>query len=327
MSKKPRLLITRVLPQKGMDILGEKFVLDINHEDRIMPREELKERINDVDGLVCLLTDKIDAAIIARGMRLKVISNYAVGYNNIDLVEAAKRKIPVTNTPDVLTETTADLTFGLVLAVARRIVEADHFLRAGQFKGWSPGLMLGTDVHGKTLGIIGMGRIGKAVARRARGFKMKVVYTDTERLAPGIEKELDAGYCTLGELLKESDYVSVHAPLNEHTTRLLSVEEFRNMKKTAYLINVARGKIVDERALADAVQRKEIAGCALDVYENEPSVESGLLKLPNVVLVPHIGSASVEARTEMALMVARNVISVLIENRRPPNIVNPEIYD
>ncbi len=327
MIKKPKLLITRALPKRGMDILDAKFVLDVNRDYNIMPREELKQRINDVDGLVCLLTDKIDAAIIARAMRLKIIANYAVGHNNIDLTEASKRRIPVTNTPDVLTEATADLTFGLIITVARRIVEADQFLRAGKFKGWSPELLLGSDVHGKTLGIIGMGRIGKAVARRAHGFNMRVIYTDTARLSPDRERELNAVYCTLKVLLKDSDLVSIHAPLNEHTTKLLSVEEFRSMKKTAYLVNVARGKIVDERALVAALENKEIAGCALDVYENEPAVEQGLLKLSNVVVVPHIGSASIEARTEMAIMVARNVTSVLIDNRRPPNIVNPEIYD
>jgi glyoxylate reductase len=327
MAKKLKVLVTRTLPAKGMDLLYRHFDLDVNREDKIMPREALKERISNIDGLVCLLTDNIDAAIIARALRLKIISNYAVGYNNIDLVEALKRKIPVTNTPDVLTEATADLTFGLLISIARRIVEADHFLRAGEFKGWAPELLLGSDVHGKILGIIGMGRIGRAVARRALGFNMKIIYADTRRLPIGVEQEHSAQYCTLKELLKESDYVSVHAPLNEQTRQLLSVGEFRLMKKTAYLINVARGKIVDERALVAAIRDKEIAGCALDVYENEPRVEPGLISLPNVVLVPHIGSASIEARTEMSMMVAHNVISVLIEKKHPPNIVNPEIYE
>ncbi|MGB7055209.1 MAG: D-glycerate dehydrogenase [bacterium] len=327
MIKKLKVLVTRTLPAKSMDLLYRHFDLDVNREDKIMPREALKERISNIDGLVCLLTDNIDAAIIARAMRLRIIANYAVGYNNIDLVEASKRKIPVTNTPEILTEATADLTFGLLISIARRIVEADHFLRAGKFKGWAPELLLGADVHGKTLGIIGMGRIGRAVARRARGFDMKIIYNDAQRLEGVLEKELDTEYRTLKQLLKESDYVSVHAPLNEQTKRLLSIEEFRFMKKTAYLINVARGKIVDERALVAAISDKEIAGCALDVYENEPRVEPGLISLPNVVLVPHIGSASIEARTEMSMMVANNVISVLIDKKHPPNIVNPEIYE
>jgi glyoxylate reductase len=327
MAKKLKVLLTRRLPAKGMDLLHRFFDLDVNREDKIMPREVLKERIRNKDGLVCLLTDNIDAAIIARALRLKIISNHAVGYNNIDLVEASKRKIPVTNTPDVLTEATADLTFGLLISIARRIVEADHFLRAGEFKGWAPELLLGADVHGKVLGIIGMGRIGRAVARRALGFNMKIRYADTRRLPIGVEQEHSAQYCTLKELLKEADYVSVHVPLNEQTRQLLSVGEFRLMKKTAYLINVARGEIVDEGALVAAIRDKEIAGCALDVYENEPRVEAGLISLPNVVLVPHIGSASTEARTEMSMMVANNVISVLIDRKHPPNIVNPEIYE
>jgi glyoxylate reductase len=326
MTKKLKVLVTRMLPAKGMDLLHQHFELDVNPGDKIMPREALKEKVGDKDGLVCLLTDNIDAAIIARAMRLRIIANYAVGYNNVDVVEASKRKIPVTNTPDVLTETTADLTFGLLISIARRIVEADRFLRAGKFKGWAPELLVGVDVHGKVLGIIGMGRIGRAVARRAQGFGMKIIYYDTQRLGGTLERDLRAEYRTFKQLLKESDYVSVHAPLNENTKRLFSIDEFRLMKKTAYLINVARGEIVDESALVIAIRNREIAGCALDVYENEPRVEPGLTELPNVVLVPHIGSASIETRTEMAVMAANNVISVLIENKRPPNTVNPEIY-
>lgn len=326
MHKKPKLLVTRLLPGPGMDALRKHFDLDVNEKDGPISREDLKARIRDRDGLVCLLSDSIDAAIIARAMHLRIIANYAVGYNNIDIVEATKRKIPVTNTPEVLTETTADLTLGLLISVARRIVEADRFLREGRFKGWAPELLLGTDVHGKVLGIIGMGRIGKAVARRARGFDMQVVYNDAERLPADFEKKQGVQYRSLQGLLTESDYVSIHVPLDEQTKGLISVKEFRIMKKTSYLINVARGPIVDESALVSALKNEDIAGCALDVYEREPKVSPGLLSLPNVVLVPHIGSASVEARTEMAWMVAKNVMTVLIDNRRPPNIVNPEIY-
>ncbi|MGD8979467.1 MAG: D-glycerate dehydrogenase [candidate division WOR-3 bacterium] len=326
MREKPKVLVTRLLPGPGMDALRKYFDLDINQEDKAISREDLKERIRNKDGLVCLLTDNIDAAIVARAMYLKIIANYAVGYNNIDVVEASKRKIPVTNTPEVLTETTADLTFGLLISVARRIVEADSFLRSGRFTGWAPTLLLGTDIHGKVLGIIGMGRIGQALARRARGFRMKIVYNDAERLSADREDEYGVQYRPLKDLLRESDYISIHAPLNEQTEGLISVEEFRIMKKTAYLINAARGPIVDEKALVAAIKNKQIAGCALDVYKNEPQFDDGLLSLPNVVLVPHIGSASIEARTEMASMVAENVISVLIEKKQPPNIVNPEIY-
>ncbi|KPK64786.1 glyoxylate reductase [candidate division WOR_3 bacterium SM23_42] len=326
MAKKPKVLVTRVLPRPGMDLLKLHFDLDVNYEDQVIPREVLKEKIGNKEGLVCLLTDNIDAAIIARALRLKIIANYAVGFNNIDLVEASKRKIPVTNTPDVLTEATADLTFGLLISISRRIVEADHFLRAGTFKGWAPELLLGADVHEKTLGIIGLGRIGRAVVRRARGFDMRIIYYDNERLPVDAEKELGVQYCALTDLLREADYVSIHAPLSERTHHLLSTSEFELMKETAYVINAARGPIVDEKALVRAIKDKKIAGCALDVYENEPRVESELIRMNNVVLVPHIGSASVETRTKMALMVAENVIAVLVRKERPPNVVNGQIY-
>jgi glyoxylate reductase len=326
MAMKPKVLITRMLPRPGMDLLNKYCELDINSEDQVMPRETLKEKIRDMDGLVCLLTDNIDAAIIARALRLKIIANYAVGFNNVDLVEASKRKIPVTNTPDVLTEATADLTFGLLISISRRIVEADHFLRAGKFKGWAPELLLGADVHEKTLGIIGLGRIGRAVARRARGFDMRIFYYDNERLPVDAEKELGVQYCALTDLLREADYVSIHAPLTKRTHHLLSTNEFELMKETAYVINAARGPIVDEKALVRAIKERKIAGCALDVYENEPRVESELIGINNVVLVPHIGSASVETRTKMALMVAENIIAVLVRKERPPNVVNGQIY-
>jgi glyoxylate reductase len=326
MDAKPKVLVTRMLPARAMVLLQRHFLLSINPENRPMPRESLKREIREMDGIICLLTDKIDAAIIARALRLRIIANYAVGYNNIDIVEASKRKIPVTNTPDVLTEATADLTFGLLISVARRIVEADDYLRAGEFRGWAPELMLGADVHGKVLGIIGMGRIGQAVARRAFGFNMKVLYFDVQRLPAEVERGLSVQYRELKELLRESDFVSIHVPLNEKTHHLISAAELQMMKDTAYLINAARGPIIDENALVEALKNKEIAGCALDVYESEPDITPELLRMPNTVLMPHIGSASVEARTKMALMAAENTIALLIEDRRPPNVVNPEIY-
>jgi glyoxylate reductase len=327
MNARPKVLLTRTLPAQGMDLLEGHCDLDVNREDRVMSREALKEKIKDKDGLICLLTDTIDAAIIARALRLKIIANYAVGFNNIDLIEASKRKIPVTNTPDVLTEATADLTFGLLISIARRIVEADRFLHAGKFKGWAPELLLGADIYGKILGIIGMGRIGRAVARRARGFNMKIIYNDAHRLPIALENEYGAQYRTLGELLRESDFVSIHVPLNDRTHHLISDNEFRTMKNTAYLVNAARGTIVDEKALVKALEEKEIAGCGLDVYENEPNVTAELLHMPNALLVPHIGSASVETRAKMSLMVAENIIAVLVSHKRPANIVNPDIYD
>ncbi|MBE0431992.1 D-glycerate dehydrogenase [candidate division WOR-3 bacterium] len=326
MSARPKVLLTRMLPGASMEVLEKHFELDANRENRVMPHGVLVEKVKDKDGLICLLTDRIDRPVIAGATRLKIIADYAVGYDNIDLAEASKRKIPVTNTPDVLTETTADLAFGLLLSIARRIVESDRFLRAGGFKGWAPELMLGIDVHNKTLGIIGMGRIGRAVARRARGFDMKVLYYDVQPLSAVDEKGCGVEYCPLNNLLDVSDFVSVHAPLNAQTHHLISAAEFRGMKRTAFLINTARGPIIDEKALVHALKSGQIAGCALDVYENEPAITTGLLGMDNVVLVPHIGSASIETRTKMALMAAGNVIAVLIDQKKPPNIVNPGIY-
>lgn len=315
-----------MLPQEGMRLLEAHFDLDVNRPDRVMPPALLAGKVKNKDGIICLLTDRIDRDLIDGALRLRVIANYAVGYDNIDLAAASARRIAVTNTPDVLTETTADLAFGLMLAAGRRIVEADRFLRQERFRGWAPEFMLGLDIHGKTLGIVGMGRIGRAVARRGHGFNMRIVYHDARRLPAGEERELRAAYLPFEELIELADFISIHAPLNAQTRHLISSKELRRMKRTAFLVNTARGPIVDEAALVRALKRGRIAGCALDVYENEPAVNEGLLDLDNVVLVPHIGSASIETRTKMALMAATNVIEVLIENREPPNIVNPSIY-
>jgi len=326
MTHRPRVLITRLLPNTAIALLKKYFVLEINTENRTMTKTEILEKIGDQDGLICLLTDTIDAEIIEAGKNLKIIANYAVGYDNIDVTEATKRKIPVTNTPGVLTETTADLTFALVLSVARRIVEADGFVRDGKFKGWEPMLLLGSDIHDKTLGIIGFGRIGRAVARRAHGFNMKIIYHELERLSSEVEKAYCVEYRGLDELLKEADFVSIHTPFTDSTYHLIGERELFMMKKTAFLINTSRGQIIDEKALVRALQEKKIAGCALDVFEGEPVVERALLTMPNAVLVPHIGSASVETRTKMAMMVAENVIAALVKKTRPPNVVNPDVY-
>ncbi|MCK4251506.1 D-glycerate dehydrogenase [candidate division WOR-3 bacterium] len=326
MAEKPKVLLTRLLPQDGIDLLEKHVELEINPEDKIMPKEKIIDKIKDKDGLICLLTDKIDTEIIDAGENLKIIANYAVGFNNIDVEETTKRNIPVTNTPGVLTETTADLVFALILSTARKIVEADRFLRGGKFKGWAPMLFLGNDVYNKTLGIIGFGRIGRAVAQRAKGFHMKIIYHEPVRLSHDIEKEYNTEYKNFGDLLKESDFITIHTPLVESTHHLISEKEFSLMKKTAYLINAARGPIVDEKALVEALKERKIAGCALDVFEREPDVEKELITIPNTILVPHIGSASIETRTKMALIVAENVIAVLVNKTRPPNIVNSEIY-
>lgn len=321
-----KVLVTRQLPQPAIDLLKQHFEVDLYTEDRVIPRDELLRRVEDKDGLLCLLTDNIDAEVMNKAKNLKIIANYAVGYNNIDVNEATKRKIPVTNTPGVLTETTADLAFALLMSIARRIVESDKYLREGKFKGWSPMLFLGSDVYGKTLGIIGFGRIGQAVAKRALGFDMKVLYYDTLHAPVEVEQKYNATFKPLDELLKESDYISIHVPLVKETYHLISDREFSLMKPTAYLINTSRGPVVDEKALVRALKEKKIAGAALDVFENEPEVEPELIDMPNTVLVPHIGSATVETRTKMALMAAENIIAVLVYNKIPPNIVNPEIY-
>ncbi len=319
-----KVLVTRILPGPAIEILKQRCEVELNQEDRVISREELMRAVSGKDGLLCLLTDKIDAEVMdAAGPNLKVISNYAVGFDNIDVAEATRRGIAVTNTPGVLTETTADLTWAILMAVARRIVEADNFLRTGQWKGWAPCLMLGHDVYGKTLGIVGLGRIGKAVARRAKGFDMRVLYYDIRRDEQA-ERELGVAYAPLEDLLKESDFVSIHAPLTEKTRHLIGEKELRLMKPTAFLVNVARGPLVDEAALIRALREKWIAGAALDVFEREPHVPPELIQMKNVVLVPHIGSASVETRSKMAMMAVENLLAVL-EGKIPPNLVNPEV--
>ncbi|RKY00395.1 D-glycerate dehydrogenase [Candidatus Poribacteria bacterium] len=325
MSRK-KVFITRMLPQPAIDMLKERFDVDIYEEDRAIPREVLLERVKGIDALLPLLTDKIDAEVMeAAGPNLKIIANYAVGYDNIDVEEATKRGIVVTNTPGVLTETTADLAWALLMAIARRIVEADKFTRAGKFKGWGPMMFLGSDVYGKTLGIVGAGRIGTAVAMRSKGFNMKVLYTDVRRNET-LEKELGARKVELDELLRESDFISLHVPLTPETHHLIGERELKMMKKTAYLINTSRGPVIDEKALVEALKNGEIAGAALDVFENEPELTPGLAELDNVVLTPHIGSASVETRTRMATLAAENIIAYF-EGKRPPTVVNPEVLE
>jgi glyoxylate reductase len=327
MALRPKVLLTRRLPQPGIELLERHVDLFINPLDVSMSRQDMITGIKDKDGLICLLNDKVDAEVIDAAKHLKIIANYAVGYNNIDVQAATKRKIPITNTPGVLTETTADLTFALILSAARRIVEADRYLREGKFKGWAPMLMLGNDVYNRTLGIIGFGRIGRAVAQRAKGFHMKIIYYEPVKLSHDIEKKYSAEYRSIDDLLKESDFVTIHTLLVESTHHLISEKEFSLMKKTAYIINTARGPIVDEKALVRVLKERMIAGCALDVFEKEPDVEKELVAMPNTVLTPHIGSASMETRSKMAMMVAENIITVLVEKGRAPNTINPQVYE
>ena len=317
--QKPKLFITRYIPEEAIKRLEEVFEVEIFPENRAITHEELKEKVKDIDALICLLTDNIDHEIIEAASNLKCISVYAVGYNNIDVETATKQGIVICNTPGVLTETTADLAWALIMSCARRIVEADCFVREGKFQGWEPMLMLGNDIFGKTLGIIGMGRIGRAVAHRALGFDMKVIYYD-----PQVDPEsLPSDYVSvdLTTLCQNSDFISIHTPLTPETRHLIGEKEFNLMKSTAILINTARGPIIDEQALISALKENKIAGAGLDVYENEPVIPEELIKLSNVILLPHIGSASYETRTKMALLAAENAIAV-IEGKNPPARVN-----
>lgn len=324
----PNILVTRPLAESGIQLLVDAFGKEsvvVSPHDCGITREELLEGVAGVDAILPILTDTIDAGVMdAAGPQLKIIANYAVGYDNIDVAAATERKIAVTNTPGVLTETTADLAWSLLMAGARRISESERYLRAGKWECWKPQLLLGVDVHGKTLGIFGMGRIGQAVARRAGGFGMRVIYTDTAPLSPALEQELDATFVDKAALLAESDFLSIHCPLLPETNHAFGADEFRAMKNTACLINTSRGPVVDEAALAHALKSGEIFAAGLDVYEQEPKVHPGLLECENAVLVPHIGSASRETRAKMAEMAAANIVARL-KGQTPPNCVNPEV--
>jgi glyoxylate reductase len=288
-----------------------------------MERDGFLRRVADKEGLLCMITDLVDEEVLDGAPRIRMIANFGVGYDNIDLRAATDRRIPVSNTPGVLTDATADLAFALMLAVARRVVEGDERVRGGEFRFWAPLHFLGRDVSGKTLGIIGLGKIGRAVAMRAKGFGMRILYSSRHRLGKQEEESLGVIYSELGPLLREADFVSLHVPLTHETRHLIGARELKVMKPTAYLINTARGPVVDEGALEKALHEQEIAGAGLDVYEGEPSVSDGLKGLDNVVLLPHVGSATLETRTKMALMAAENLISGLA-GKRPPNCLNWE---
>jgi glyoxylate reductase len=285
--------------------------VDLHGGEDPLPRADLISRLRDKDGLICQITDTIDDEVLGAAPRLKVVANVAVGYNNIDVAAARHRGIVVTNTPEVLTDTTADFAWALLMATARRVVEADRYVRAGKWHKWEFMRLLGGDVHGKTLGIIGFGRIGRAVARRALGFDMRVLYNDAVRADAAAERELRATFCDRTTLLRESDFVSLHCLLTPETHHLVDAAALRTMKRTAYLINAARGPIVDEAALAQALTEGWIAGAGLDVFEEEPKVNPGLLALDNVVLAPHIASASEATRLKMATLAVENCLAVL----------------
>jgi glyoxylate reductase len=317
------LLLSRHLPEEALALARANAMVRLPTTDQRLSREELATRLRDADGLVCLLTDTIDAALLAAAPRLRVVANVAVGYNNIDVEAATRRRVVVTNTPGVLTETTADFTWALLLATARRVAEADAFTRAGQFTEWGLMLLLGGDVHGKTLGILGLGRIGRAVARRAQGFSMRLLYHDARRDAEA-ERDLGVLYRDKDRVLREADFVTIHVPLLPETRHYIGERELRLMKPTAYLVNAARGPVVHESALVRALREGWIAGAGLDVYEEEPRVHPGLLECRNAVLAPHVASASRETRLRMATMAVEDALAVL-EGRRPTHPVNPEV--
>lgn len=317
---KPKVLITRKILPEALDYLQKHTQYEIGAEGRNLTKEELIEKIKDKQGLLSLLVDKVDKEVIDSAPSLKIIANCAVGYDNIDLGYAKQKGILITNTPGVLTETTADLTLALILAVSRKIVPADRFTREKKYKGWEIDLFLGKEVHSKRLGIIGMGRIGKAVASRAQGFKMDTVYYDPHILSPEEENKYQVMHLSLEELLSTSHIITIHTVLTPETHHLISKEELNLMKKEAILINVSRGPVVDEKALVEALEKEEIWGAGLDVYEREPQIEEKLLSLDNVVLLPHLGSATYETRLKMSMMAARNLVQG-VKGEIPDNII------
>ncbi len=322
---KPKVYVTRELPERGLKVIRKHFDTEVWTEYASPPKKVIIEKARNVDALASLLSDKIDAEVFNAAPKLKIVAQMAVGFDNIDVQEATKRGIYVTNTPEVLTDTTADFAWALLMAVARRVVEADKYVRTGQWKvSWHPSMMLGRDIYNATIGIVGAGRIGYAVAKRAKGFDMKILFYDVVP-RPEMEKDLGAKRVELDTLFKESDFVSIHVPLMKETYHLVNAERLKLMKKTAYLINNSRGPVVDEKALYEALKEGKIAGAGLDVFEQEPTpLDNPLLRLDNLVVAPHISSASHETRSKMAEMVAENLVA-FFEGKKPPNLINPDV--
>jgi glyoxylate reductase len=320
---RPRVLLMHPILDPGPAIIAEAADVIAYPPDDPLDEANIRKAAEGCVGIVSQLMDPIRETVLSTP-GLKIVSNVAVGFDNIDVAAATAHKVMVTNTPGVLDDSTADFAFTLLMSTARRVVEADSFTRQGKFKGWAIDMMLGTDVFGATLGLIGVGRIGRGVAHRAKGFNMRVLYYDPNPLPPDAEQQLGATRADLGRLLAESDFVSVHVPLTKETHHLLSTPQFAQMKRSAILINTSRGPVVDEAALVEALNDKKIAGAGLDVYEREPAVHPGLIPLPNVVLAPHISSATVRTRSEMSAMAARNMATA-VRGGRPPNLLNPEV--
>ena len=320
---RPRVLLMHPILDPGPAILAEAAEVVPYPAGRPLDEAGIRQAAEGCIGIVSQLMDPIREAVLSTP-GLKVVSNVAVGFDNIDVAAATAHKVMVTNTPGVLDDATSDFAFALLMAASRRIVEGDNFTRQGRFQGWAIDMMLGADVFGATLGLVGIGRIGRGVAHRAKGFNMRVLYYDPHPLPPDAEQQLGASRVELGRLLAESDFVSVHVPLTQETHHMLSTAQFESMKRSAILINTSRGPVVDEAALVQALTAKKIAGAGLDVYEREPAVHPGLISMPNVVLAPHIASATVRSRSEMSAMAARN-IATAARGGRPPNLVNPEV--
>lgn len=326
MARRPSVLVTRSIADEALALLRGRHDVDVRDDGRPMTRGELLATVGGRAALLVMLTERVDDEVLrSAGPALRVVANHAVGIDNVDVGACTRRGVLVTNTPDVLTDATADLTWGLVLAAARRIAEGDRHVRARRAWSWAPLFMLGRPVTSGTLGIIGLGRIGTAVAARARGFRMRVVYHSRTR-RPDAERDLGVEYRDLDGLLREADVVTVHVPLQDRTRGMFGEEEFRTMKRTAVFVNTARGAVVDEAALAAALDAGEIFAAGLDVYEREPAVHPSLLERDDVVLAPHLGSATVETRTAMGLAAAENVVAAL-DGRRPPNLVNPSVLE
>lgn len=321
---KPKVFATHGLFASARALLEKHFDVDYWTGQPRPPRDELLRRVADKDALICLLTEKVNDELLDRAPGLRIAATVSVGYDNIDLAACTRRKIVATNTPGVLDDTTADFAFALLMTIARRIVEGDAWMRSGTWPGWNLDQLCGADVSGKTLGIIGFGRIGRVMAKRAQGFDMRILYTDAMRAAPEVERDLHAEYVDRDRLLATADFVSVHVPLLPETRRLINAETLAKMKPGSYLINTSRGPVVDEAALVAALDAKKIAGAALDVFENEPKAHPALIARKDVILTPHIASASVETRTKMAVIAAENV-TALFDRRRPPNALNPEV--
>jgi len=320
-----RVYVTRPIFDQCVERLKHEVHVEVNSDERVLSKSELISHLREADGALTLLTDIINREVLEACPGLKVVANFAVGFNNVDIEAATELGMIVTNTPGVLTETTADFAWTLLMAAARRVVEADRFARAGKFKMWGPRMFLGHDVYGKTLGLIGLGRIGQAVARRASGFNMKVVFHDAEPIPEQVLQDLRVTPVPLEELLRISDFISVHVPLLAETKHLLSDRTFAMMKPTCVVVNTSRGPVVDEKALVRALKNGKIAAAALDVFEREPEIEPELFDIDNVVIAPHIASASHETRLKMCMMAAENLLASLKGNR-PPNLVNPEVW-